>query len=253
MERHEPEAFETEIYAKDWDPAAFARELRVVRPGHVIGLGTATDPYQPAEPKYGRTRQVLESLLGISGTSLFVTTKSDLVPRDADLLRKLAEVNRVRVSITITTLDSALARQLEPFAPRPDLRLKAVSKLASAGVPTGVLGSPVLPLLTDSEENLLSVAKAARDAGGSYFSAGVLFLKPEAQRVFFPFLQQEYPEYLSRYRKAYQDTPFLRHAYTNAITRRVEKVRCAAGLSVRDPVFEQNRVIELAPAQLHLF
>ncbi len=87
-------AFETEIYAKDWSADAFRRELKSLRPGQVVGLGTATDPYQPAERKFQRTRTMLETLVGIKGICLFVTTKSDLAARDADLFRELSKIER---------------------------------------------------------------------------------------------------------------------------------------------------------------
>ena len=163
LERRELDSFETEIYAKDWNAEAFERELSTVKRGQVIGLGTATDPYQPAERTFKLTRRTLEVMAGtVRGISLFVTTKSDLVSRDADLYRRIGERNRVRVSMTITTMRRELARLTEPFAPRPDLRIKAVAELARAGVSVGVIASPILPMITDSEENLTQVAEAAK-------------------------------------------------------------------------------------------
>src|SRR5579875_170134 len=93
LERRDSAAFETEIYAKDWDPAAFRDELAAVKPGQIIGIGTATDPYQPAERKFRRTRAVLEALQPLRGIAIFITTKSNLVPRDIDLLQQLSEHN----------------------------------------------------------------------------------------------------------------------------------------------------------------
>src|ERR1700742_1155839 len=175
LERREPDAFETEIYAKTWNPSAFRRELHSVRAGDAIGLGTATDPYQPSDRTFGLTRQVLDAMRLMRGISLFITTKSDLVTRDIDLLQTLSECNQVHVTLTVTTMDRKLARLTEPYAPRPDLRLRAVQKLAAAGVSVGVIANPVLPLITDSEENLEAVARAARQAGASQFGANVLF------------------------------------------------------------------------------
>ena len=192
MERNDSAAFETEIYAKDWNASAFRDELKSVKPGQIIGIGTATDPYQPAERKFFRTRQVLQAMSALRGVSIFITTKSDLVPRDADLLKTLSEHNELAVTLTVTTMNRDLARLTEPFAPRPDLRIKAAAELVSAGIQVGVIANPVLPLLTDSEQNLESVARAAKVAGAYQFGARVLFLKPCAQRVFFPFLAEEF-------------------------------------------------------------
>src|SRR5579875_540219 len=201
MER-EAEAFETEIYAKDWSLERFREELRAVKPAHIIGIGTATDPYQPIERRLRLTKQVLSALIGMEGVTIFVTTKSDLVARDADLFRRLAERNEVGVTVTVTTMNCDLARLTEPYAPRPDLRMRAVAQLAAAGVSVGVIANPVLPLITDSQENLEEVALAAKAAGACEFGAHPVFLKPSSQRVFFPFLAERFPHLLNKYERA---------------------------------------------------
>jgi DNA repair photolyase len=233
LERRTPDAFETEIYAKEWDLSSFCDELKSVRPGQIIGIGTATDPYQPAERKFGRTRQALEALAMVRGISIFITTKSDFVTRDILLLKKIAEHNEIGVTITVTTTDEDLARLTEPYAPRPDLRIQAVAKLARSGVPVGVIANPVLPLLTDSEENLQSVAKAAKRAGASQFGANVLFLKPAAQRVFFPFLSEHFPEYLVRYEESFAASAFLKGKYPQRIRELVQRIRERVGIQSR--------------------
>lgn len=234
MELREPGSFETEIYAKDWDRESFRQELHSLKEGDVIGLGTGTDPYQPAERRFGLTRRVLEALIGVRGISLFITTKSDLVARDASLLHELSEHNEVRVTESVTTMNRRLARLIEPMAPRPDLRLKAVSQLRLANVSAGVIASPVLPLITDSEDNLERVARSAKEAGADQFGANVLFLKPCAQKVFFPFLESKFPQYLSRYRKGYESQAYLRGSYPERIRKRVEDIRERVGIGRRD-------------------
>lgn len=234
LERRDAEAFETEIYAKEWNAAAFRDELQSVKARHILGIGTATDPYQPAERKFGRTRQALEAMQVLSGTSIFITTKSNLVPRDIDLLKRLAEKNEVAVTLTITTMNRELARLIEPFAPRPDLRIEAVSELARAGVPVGVIANPVMPLITDSAENLEAVATAAKRAGAYQFGANVLFLKPTAQRVFFQFLAERFPQYLARYKSNFSASPFLRGAYPERIRELVNGIRERVGIPSRD-------------------
>jgi DNA repair photolyase len=233
LERRDPVAFETEIYAKVWDAPAFRRELHSVKPGEVIGIGTATDPYQPAERTHGLTRQVLDSMRLMRGAAIYITTKSDLVARDTDLLKTLSEHNQVRVTLTVTTMNRKLARLTEPYAPRPDLRIAAVRKLAEAGVSVGVIASPVLPMITDSEKNLTAVAQAAHDAGADQFGANVLFLMPSAQRVFFPFVAQEFPELLKRYERSYAEGAYLRGTYTERIRDMVRDIRQKVGLRER--------------------
>ncbi|MBV8550701.1 MAG: radical SAM protein [Acidobacteriaceae bacterium] len=234
LERRDPDLFETEIYAKDWNEAGFLNELKTVRPGHILGIGTATDPYQPAERRFGRTRKVLEALQALRGVSIFITTKSDLVSRDASLLKTLAGYNEVRVTLTVTTMNRDLARLTEPFAPRPDLRLHAVAELASAGVRVGVIASPVLPLITDSEDNLERVARAAKTAGADQFGANVLFLQPAAQRVFFAFLAGNFPRHLARYRRSYGQGAFLTGSYPERIREMVNDIRSRIGIPSRD-------------------
>src|SRR5215471_15352497 len=149
----EPEEFEDKIYAKADVAALLRRDLRKVERTQGIAIGTATDPYQPAERRFGRTRAILEVFAEDKGRHLSLITKSDLIVRDIPLLTALKRVNRLHVTLTITTLDADLARLLEPRAPRPDLRLAAVERLAQAGICVGVNPNPILPLLTDSESN----------------------------------------------------------------------------------------------------
>jgi len=118
--------FEDKIYAKSAAAHLLRQELGRIDRQERIALGTATDPYQPAERRYGRTRSILEVFAKDRGRFLGITTKSDLVVRDLDLLREIARANVLGVNITITTLDERLARLLEPRAPTPFLRLEAV-------------------------------------------------------------------------------------------------------------------------------
>jgi DNA repair photolyase len=234
MELHDPFAFETEIYAKDWNASSFREELKSTKPGHVIGIGTATDPYQPAERRLGLTKQVLAELLAVEGLCIFVTTKSDLVARDKELFKKLARKNEVGITVTVTTMDCSLARLTEPYAPTPDLRIRAVAELAEAGVSVGVIANPVLPLITDSAENLETIALAAKAAGAREFGAHVLFLQPCAQRVFFPFLAEKFPQHLARYETRFQSGAYLRGAYPERISKLVDEIRRRVGIARRD-------------------
>ena len=252
LERRDLDAFETEIYAKDWDVGSFRKDLSRVKPGQVVALGTATDPYQPAERRFGRTRQVLEiAASSLRGTSFCITTKSDLVPRDTMLLKEIARHNKLVVTFSIITLDQHFARLAEPYAPRPDLRLGAVRQLSDAGLPTGVIASPVLPLLTDSEENLTAVAQAAKDAGAESFFAGVLFLKPAAQQVFFPFLAERFPQLLRRYELNYRAGAYLHGDYVDSISSLVLRIRDHVGLNARNLTLV--RPVAFPEGQLSLF
>src|SRR5213595_2010265 len=129
MELRDGVDFERKIYVKQHAAELLRQELRRVKPGEEIAIGTATDPYQPIERRLELTRAILEELSRHAGLELGIVTKSNLVLRDIDLLRRIAENNQIFVNLTITTLDADLARILEPRAPRPDLRMETVRKL----------------------------------------------------------------------------------------------------------------------------
>lgn len=252
LERHDPQAFETEIYAKEWNAADFQGELRSVKAGQIIAIGTATDPYQPAERRFLSTRNLLEAMSTLRGVSILLTTKSSLVSRDAALFQALAKYNRVHITVTVTTTNRSLARLTEPFAPSPDMRLKAVGKLAAAGVSVAVMASPILPLITDSEANLLAVAQAAKAAGAKQFGAHVVFLQPAAQRVFYPFLAERFPEYLARYQRSFRDGAYLNGSYLEKMRTLVRDIRHQVGLVARDQNTETTPAMPPA-AQMLLF
>src|SRR5580704_4535976 len=136
--------FEDKIYAKSAAAHLLRQELgRIDRKDH-IAIGTATDPYQPAERRFGRTRSILEVFARERGRFLGITTKSDLVVRDIELLLEIARSNVLGVNMTITTLDEGLARLLEPRAPRPALRLETVRRLSKAGICVAVFPNPLM-------------------------------------------------------------------------------------------------------------
>ncbi len=222
--------FEDKIYAKSAAAHLLRQELRRIDRQERIALGTATDPYQPAERRYGRTRSILEVFAKERGRFLGITTKSDLVTRDVDLLQEIARANVLGVHMTITTLDEKLARLLEPRAPRPGLRLEAVRKLSEAGIHVSVFPNPVMPGLTDDERQLDRLAKAARDAGVESFGGGPLFLMPSAQKVFLPFLDREFPKLAPRYRETFAKSAYLGREYKGILRERIQRVRDRYGL-----------------------
>ncbi len=164
---------------------------------------------------------------------MWITTKSDLVARDAGLLAQIRLRNNVQVNMTITTLDEALARALEPYAPRPSLRIEAIRKLSDAGIPCGVLCCPLMPMINDSEASLNRVASAAAAAGAKWMYGNVLFLKPCASRVFLPFVDEHFPTLSRRYHERYDRSATVRGAYVEMVTQRVREIRDKHGLGQR--------------------
>jgi DNA repair photolyase len=231
MELRDGVDFERKIYVKQQAAWLLRQDLRKVKRGEEIAIGTATDPYQPAEKRYEVTRGILEELALHHGLEIGIVTKSDLILRDVELLRQVAEHNSLFVNLTITTLNTKLARVLEPRAPRPDLRLGAVRELVSAGINAGVICAPVLPGITDSPASLDALVRATKKVGGKYIYANPLFLKPCSASVFLPFLEKEFPQLVESYRKRFAERAFVSKAYSKRISELVSTLRQKHGIS----------------------
>jgi DNA repair photolyase len=226
--------FERKIYIKQDAGALAGRDLSMEKiRGEHVAIGTATDPYQPAEREFGATRAILEQMAARTGLSVSITTKSNQVVRDLDLLRRIAAHSSISVNLSITTMRPRLARMLEPRAPRPDLRIDAVRELRNAGISAGVFAMPVLPGITDREEDLDALARAACDAGAQWFAASVLFLMPSAQKHFLPFLDVKFPRLARRYREWFSHSTYAPEAYRREISARVAALRKKYGLGAR--------------------
>jgi DNA repair photolyase len=231
-------------------------ELRKVKPKEAIALGTATDPYQPAERRYEITRGILEEFARRRGFEVGIVTKSNLIVRDLDLLRAVGQYNALSVHITVTTMNGDLARILEPRAPRPDLRIEAVRELSAAGINVGVSASPVLPGITDSPADLEAVVRAAAEAGAKHIFAGPLFLKPCSAAIFLPFLEQNFPHLVDNYRQRYQDRSFPSDSYGKRIAQLVTRFRQKYGIQhreLRDSMYAEKWPVQAIGEQMALF
>ncbi len=209
------------------------------KPEH-IAIGTATDPYQPAEREHGVTRACLEELAKREGLSVSVITKSNQIVRDIDLFKQIAERSELSLNITITTLRPKLARLLEPRAPRPDLRLAAVRQLREAGLAVGVSAAPLIPGITDREGDLEAVAEAAKEAGAQWFWSGVLFLMPSSAKQFLPFVREKFPRLAKLYEDWYRNNGYAPEEYRRKAAERVARIRQKYGFNPR-PQHEVQR------------
>ena len=179
------------------------------------------------------TREILERLAERTGLSLSITTKSDQVVRDIDLLKRIAERSSLTINVTIVTVRTRLARLLEPRAPRPDLRFAAVRRLRDAGLAAGVFMMPVLPGLTDSEQHLDAMARAASEAGAQWFLGGALFLMPSSAKHFLPFIREKFPRLAKQYNEWYARAAYPPETYRREIYERVARIRGKYGLGAR--------------------
>ena len=184
--------FESRLLAKPDAPKLLGQELR--KPGYKVeplALGTNTDPYQPIEREYKITRGILEVLRDFNHP-VTITTKGALVTRDIDVLAPMAARGLARVAVSVTTLDHATARVMEPRAPRPDRRLQAIRTLAQAGIPTSIMTAPIIPALNDWEiERLLEAGVAHGAAGAGYV---ILRLPLEIKDLFSEWLEAHFPK-----------------------------------------------------------
>jgi DNA repair photolyase len=235
--------FEKKIYVKKdagpllaWDVAhkySYASEASGGTQAEHIAIGTATDPYQPAEREYGVTRACLEELANREGLSVSIITKSDQIVRDIDVLRRIASRSDLAIDITITTLRARLARLLEPRAPRPDLRLAAVKQLSEAGLAVGISASPLIPRITDREGDLEAVAAAGKEAGAQWFFSGALFLMPSSAKQFFPFLREKFPRLVQQYEQWFGKSGYAPEEYRKKVAERVARIRETYGFRSR--------------------
>jgi DNA repair photolyase len=250
--------FERKIFVKQDAAALLTRDISAkysyeataedggIRVEH-IAIGTATDPYQPAEKEYGVTRACLEELVKREGLSVSIITKSNQIVRDIDLLKQIAAKSALTINITITTLRPRLARLLEPRAPRPDLRVAAVKQLREAGLNVGISASPLLPGINEGE--LEAIAEAARAAGAQWFFSGVLFLMPSSAKQFLPFIREKFPKLAQQYEQWYAKNAYPPEEFREKITERVRMIRQKFGFASRP--WDGIRTVA-QPAQMRL-
>ena len=224
------EDFETKIVVKSNMPEVLRRELaRSSWARERVAIGTATDAYQPCEGRFRLTRQVLEALRDFD-TPVSIVTKSTLIVRDLDLLTDLAPGPGAMVYFTITTLDDALWRSIEPGTPPPRKRLRVMRRLSAAGVSCGVFLAPILPGITDTVASIGAVAAAAKEHGATSFGSAVLRLAPLVKEHYFDFVAATFPDLLPRYERAYGETN-ISSAYQAAIERRLVRIRVRHGFA----------------------
>lgn len=240
--------FEQRIFAKVNAPEVLKQELK--RPkwqGEAIAIGTASDPYEPAESEYQLTRKILQVLTEFKN-SASITTKGVLVRRDVDLLQELSSVADVRVNFSVGSIDDRVWKITEPGAPRPLARLEAMQFLVENGISAGVMMAPLLPGISDDSEGINAVARSAAEHKAQFIGANVLFLKPGSKEWFMPMLRETYPHLTEAYAKMYRKT-YAPREYTAQVMNVVAEARRTWGLLSREPVGESpapQRQLQLA-------
>ncbi len=189
VKRNAAELARKAMMKKSWKPTS-------------ISISGVTDPYQPLERRFRITRSILEVMLEFRNP-LGIVTKNALVCRDLDLLKQLAEQKCVVVFLSVTTLDRDLARRMEPRTSTPELRLKAIERLATAGVPVGTMVAPIIPGL--NEQEIPAILKAAADAGARSAAHVILRLPYAVKPIFLNWLDREEPGRAQKVRNALRE------------------------------------------------
>ncbi len=194
----------------------------------VINIGGVTDSYQPAEEQYQLMPHILKLLIKYK-TPAIISTKSTLVLRDYDLIDQLSRLTYINIAASIITLDETIASSLEPGSAPPQQRFNMLREFRKTNASIGLHVMPIVPLLTDSRDNLNRLFAEAQQCGVDYVLPGTLYLRGQTRTAFLAFLQQAYPELTERYRTLYK-TGGAGKAYKNALYEMLNPLRQSYGL-----------------------
>lgn len=208
-----------------------------------VAVGTATDPYQPAEGAYRLTRRILEALRDYR-TPISLITRSPMVARDIDVLQQLSKAAGATVCFSIIAMDPVLSRELEPSVAPPLKRLEALRKLAQSGIRTTVNLAPVLPGITDNERNLEAVIRAAKEHGASQLWANALHLGDVVRDAFFKYLQDNRPQLIPEYERMYPKR-YAPREYQERVQRIVAGLKAKIGFRNHGPSPPEPRQLQL--------
>ena len=230
--------FETRVFVKVNAAEVLRQELkRQSWRGDPIAIGTASDPYEPAEAEYEITRRILRVLRDFQNP-VSITTKGVLVRRDVDVLAELSQVADVHVNFSVGTINEKVWKMMEPGTPNPLARLEAMQYLVESGVSAGVMMAPLLPGISDDEANIQEVVAAAYRHNAEYLGANVLYLKPGSKEWFMPLLKEAFPHLNSGYNRLYANKAYAPEQYTKIVLDTVDRVRRQWGLPDRAKVRE---------------
>jgi len=235
-------AFERHVLVKENAPELLRHELRTgstrleaLRAGEVVVVGTATDPYQPAERRFRVTRGVLEVLAEHAGLSIVIITKSPLITRDIGLLQRISSRSALTVHLSLITMRRDLARLVEPRAPTPEARLRALARLRQAGIDVGINVMPVLPGITDNPSDLTELVKRVAAAGATHVNACSLRLRSTARARYLPFIAENFPQLAERYRSSYASSHQLGAHYRDGLRHFFDALCARVGIQFGTP------------------
>jgi DNA repair photolyase len=242
-----PELFHSLVYVKKGGEEETARRLSsIIRRGELIALGTATDPYQPAEVDARVTRRFLELVARHRNVRLGIVTKGAIILRDIDVLDTINRRSHLWVRVSLISPHADLVRKLDPWAPAPAVRVEMMRRLTEAGIDAGLGLAPILPALTDDEPSIDRLLGEVAAAGVRKMFTNVLFLRSPTKEKYLRWLGAEYPRYLEAYERAYAGRVYLHGSYRDRVKEMVGRLKRKHGFLEKDgddrgpaPVAEQ--------------
>ena len=191
------------VRAKEKSSDIIRRELKSKRKKGVVATGSMSDPYNPFEKKFSLTRSALE-IIDSSGFGISIATKSDLITRDIDILKRIKKHSPVLCKITITTSDDKLCKIIEPNVAVTSKRFEAIKKLSGEGIYTGILLMPILPFINDTEENIINIVRLAKENGAKFiYPAFGVTLRSNQRDYFFDMIDKNFPRLKEKYIKSF--------------------------------------------------
>ena len=246
-ECYQIDGFDSDVLVKANAIELLREELASKRVKGPIGLGSMNDPYMPVEDEINLTGRALEVIAEFR-FPVHVITKSDLVLKDLETLRRISQVYAC-VSFTLTTVDDALAAKVEPLAPRPSARLAAMRVLADKGIQTGVTMMPILPFIEDSAENITAIVKRAAESGASYIIPSMgMTLRDRQRDYFFYQLERHFPGLRERYERTYGGRYSCEVPNAGELSALVERLCARYGIATRPPLYSPQ-----AAQQIQMF
>ncbi len=246
-----PEQFHSLVYVKTGGDEETARRLPgIVRRGELIALGTATDPYQPAEAEARVTRRFLEIVAHHRNVRLGIVTKGAIILRDLDLLQTINRRSHLWVRVSLLSPHADLVRRLDPWAPPPAVRIDMMRRLHDAGIDAGLGLAPILPALTDDEPSIDRLLGEVAAAGVRKMFMTLLFLRSPTKEKYLRWLAAEHPRYLEAYERAYRGRVYLGGPYRDRLREMIARLKRKHGFIESD---EDDRSPAAVPKQIGLW
>jgi DNA repair photolyase len=260
QQMHDGQGFERLIFVKRRRAVLTALERDLMRinrrnaskaPSPIV-IGTATDPYQPAEQRFHLTRAILRRLLITRGLTIGLITKSPHIQRDIDLLRELHTRHRLVVYMSLISIDVNIIKQFEVRSPMPHVRLRTLRKLRDAGLIVGLSAAPVLPGITDSAFQIDALMAAAHRSGASFVHPSVMRFYPVARECYVPIIKKHFANLVNRYRAAYRGSWDAPRDYVAAVQQRFQRIARKHGMDTDDPLQIRDQRLVKRETQLSL-